>query len=241
MPVRDWTRVDVGIFHAFHHHWICALGDVLNGGVLPSDFYVLPERWPYALPLHPFAPVGAAMDEETTEVGPVALARPQLQPTAETDMEFYRRKQNVLVVRHVSGDRMVAVIEILSPGNKSTRRAFRDLVEKAASLLGGGIHLLLIDLFPPGPRDPHGPHAAIWDELAAQDYLSPADKPLTVASYDAGLAMRAYVRHFAVGDPLSDMPLFLRENGCGTVPLEATAEAAFAAQPARFRRVLDAR
>ena len=22
MPIHDWTRVDAGIFHAFHHGWI---------------------------------------------------------------------------------------------------------------------------------------------------------------------------------------------------------------------------
>ena len=31
MPMHDWTKVDDGIFHAFHHFWISALTDVLNG------------------------------------------------------------------------------------------------------------------------------------------------------------------------------------------------------------------
>ena len=30
MPVHDWTRVDAGLFHAFHHRWIDALCDALN-------------------------------------------------------------------------------------------------------------------------------------------------------------------------------------------------------------------
>jgi hypothetical protein len=34
----------------------------------------------------------------------------------ETDLEFYRRKQNVVAVRHVGGDRLVAIVEIVSPG-----------------------------------------------------------------------------------------------------------------------------
>jgi hypothetical protein len=44
MPIHDWTRVDAGIFHAFHHRWISAISDVLNTGLLPSDFYALPEQ-----------------------------------------------------------------------------------------------------------------------------------------------------------------------------------------------------
>ena len=44
MPVHDWTRVDAGIFHAFHHRWISAISDVLNEGILPEDYYALPEQ-----------------------------------------------------------------------------------------------------------------------------------------------------------------------------------------------------
>jgi hypothetical protein len=36
MPMHDWTRVDAGIFHAFHHDWITELGRALNGGLLPD-------------------------------------------------------------------------------------------------------------------------------------------------------------------------------------------------------------
>ena len=36
MPMHDWTRVPAGIFHAFHHAWISAISDSLNGGILPE-------------------------------------------------------------------------------------------------------------------------------------------------------------------------------------------------------------
>jgi len=168
------------------------------------------------------------------------VAASQLAPTAETDMEFYYRRQSSIAIRHVSGDRIVAMIEIVSPGNKSTRHALRKFVEKAADLLSGGVHLLILDLFPPGPRDPNGIHAAIWDEVAGQPYAPPADKPLMVAAYETALAIRAYVRHVAVGDSLPEMPLFLEPNGCVQAPLEATYQSAFAAMPLRWRRVLEA-
>ena len=44
MPIHDWTRVDAGLFHAFHQRWISALADALNTGVLPSDYYALAEQ-----------------------------------------------------------------------------------------------------------------------------------------------------------------------------------------------------
>src|SRR5205085_6030764 len=87
--------------------------------------------------------------------GPAApAAAPTLTPTAETDMEFYRRKQTPVVVRHVSGDRVVAMIEVVSPGNKAARHAIRSFVEKAAELLDRRIQLLIIDLLPPRPASP---------------------------------------------------------------------------------------
>lgn len=143
-------------------------------------------------------------------------------------MEFYRRKQKSVTIRHVSGDRVVAMIELVLPG-----------VEKAAELLALGIHLLIIDLFPPGKRDPQGVHGEIWQEVAGQEYSAPAEKPLTLAAYEAGNTLRAYVVHAAVGDALADMPLFLAPQQAVTVALEATYNAAFAEVPRRWRRVLD--
>src|SRR5262249_46081791 len=171
----------------------------------------------------------------------VLLAAPSLAPTAETDMEFYHRKHTPIAVRHVSGDRVVAMIEIVSPLNKAARNALPRFVEKAAELLDRPIPLLIVDPLPRAPRDPKGIHAAIWEEIAGQEYAPPAGKPLTLAAYETALTVRAYVRHIGVGDPLPDMPLFLEPNGCVQVPLEATYQAAFAAMPRRWRRVLEPR
>ncbi len=45
MPVNNWTSVDAGIFHAFHHEWISAISRALNRGLLSSEFYALPEQY----------------------------------------------------------------------------------------------------------------------------------------------------------------------------------------------------
>ena len=44
MPVHDWTRVDAGIFHAFHHDWVTEISRALNRGLLPRSYYALPEQ-----------------------------------------------------------------------------------------------------------------------------------------------------------------------------------------------------
>ena len=117
---------------------------------------------------------------------------------------------------------VVAVVEIVSPGNKASTSELRTFVEKTADLIMQDVHLLVIDLFPPSKRDPQGIHKAIWDQIKEEDFELPADKRLTLASYDAGPPPTAYVEPIAVGDTLPDMPLFLKPEFYVPAPLEAT-------------------
>ena len=252
MPIHDWTRVEAGIFHHFHHGWIEEIARSLNRGLLPSDYYALAEQFagglgPDVLTLH--AP-GLGGDGEIQDGvrrlgddagGGVLLAPPKSRAVAETDMEFYRRKQSLVAVRHVSGDRVVAVVEVVSPGNKSTYHALQQFVRKAADFLDRGVHLLILDLLPAGRFDPHGIHGAIWDYIAGQVYSPPPDKPLTLAAYEFDLAIRAYVESVAVGDSLPDLPLFLEPRGCISVPLEASYQTAWDAVPRRWKDVIESR
>jgi hypothetical protein len=242
MPMHDWTTVEAGIFHAFHHRWISAISDVLNTGLLPADYYALAEQQaagfgPDVLTLQDQPP--QASDADGGGTATALQTRPQTRYMAETDSEFYRRKKSSIVVRHVSGDRIVAMIEIVSPGNKGSRHAIRAFVEKACELLEHRIHLLIIDLFPPGPRDPNGVHAAIWQEVEDAPFVLPADKRLTLVAYECDLTTRAYIEPLAVGDTLPDMPLFLAPKLWVKVPLEATYQTAFAVMPRRWQRVLE--
>jgi hypothetical protein len=248
MPIHDWTRVDAGIFHAMHHGWIEEISRALNRGLLPPEYYALPEQ--HAAGFGPdVLTLELDRDNDETEAeatgaisggGAGVLVAPKLPPSAETDMAFYRRKQKSVTVRHVSGDRIVAMVEVVSPGNKASRNALRAFVTKAAELLDKQIHLLIIDLHPPGRRDPQGIHGEIWEEIAGEEYTGLKDKPLTLAAYESGLSVRAYVVHVAVGDALVDMPLFLEPGQAVTVPLESTYQAAFAGFPRRWQRVLEA-
>jgi hypothetical protein len=228
MPIHDWSRVEAGIFHDFHHAWIADIARVLNAGVLPSDRYALIERH-----VAGFEPRVPAM--KVARGGGESGSKPRV--VAETEGDFYRRKQST--VRHVSGDAIVAMIEVVSPGNKSSRSALGKFVAKASELFVREIHLLVLDLLPPGPRDPHGIHAAIWEEFAGEEFVPPSDKPLTLVSYEADLAIRAYIEPVAVGDVLPDMPLFLMPRRHVSVPLEATYQSAWEAVPRRWRAVIE--
>jgi hypothetical protein len=246
MPIHDWTRVPPGVFHDFRHSWIEEIHRSFNAGTLPENYYAMTERPPeqfraVVLPLQGSSnggPAGGPSGKSPTKGG-LLLAPPKARLAGETDMEFYRRKQNAIAVRHVSGDQIVAMVEVVSPGNKNNRHGLRSFVEKAAELLDRRIHLLILDLFPPGPRDPQGIHGAIWEDIAGQEYTPPADKPLTMVAYESALSVRAFIEPAAVGDVLADMPLFLEPGGHVLVPLEATYRAAWGAFPRRWRAVLE--
>jgi hypothetical protein len=257
MPIHDWTRVPHGIFHHFHHEWITEVCRTLNRGLLPARYYALEEQTaaglgPDVLTLQTSPddpgpePDPDADDGGGTATATAALVRPKTTFTAESDAEFYRRKKSWIAVRHVSNDRVVAIVEILSPGNKASSHAFQALLNKAGEMLAHKVHMLLIDLFPPGRRDPDGLHAAVWDTIQPDDspppagrFVPPPDKPLSLVAYESDLIVRAHVEFAAVGAPLPDMPLILEPGGAVNVPLEATYQAAFAAVPGRWRRVLE--
>ncbi len=214
------------------------MSDFLNSGSLPEDYYALPE--PIAAGLGPdILTLQTPPPADPASTGTATLPRPQTRFVAETASEFYRRKKSSVVVRHVSGDRMVAVLEIVSPGNKAGRDGFRAFVNEACELLEHRIHLLLIDPFPPTKRDPEGIHSAIWSEVTDEEFQLPTDKPLTFVSYETELVTRAYIEPIAIGDPLPEMPLFLEPEFYVPVALEATYMAAYQAMPLRWRRVLE--
>jgi hypothetical protein len=152
-------------------------------------------------------------------------------------------RRRSLAIRHVSGHRLVALIEIVSPANKDRARHVGDLVDKAVSALSLGVHVLLVDLFPPGPHDPSGIHGCILECLGQNGDPDdiPDDGPLTMASYVAGRPVEIYLENLAVGEPLAEMPLFLRPDRYVNVPLEPTYQAAYRGMPAFWRDVLEGR
>lgn len=238
MPMHDWTRVEAGIYHHFHHEWISEIARALNRGLLPDDHYAMAEQQaagfgPDVLTLQnladPFAGGGTAT---------LARTKPKTTHYAQTPAEFHRRKKSSIAVRHVSGDRIVAMIEIVSPGNKNNDNAFRAFVDKACELLEHRIHLLLIDPFPPGRRDPNGIHAAIWAMVDDEPFQVPTERPLTLVAYQCSLITQAYIETIAVDEPVPDMPLFLDPESHILVPLEATYRAAWDTVPARWQRVI---
>ena len=262
MPVHDWTRVPAGIFHAFHNAWITRLQDVLNGGRMPEGYYALGEQSMreeddgadgrsfgpdvLALQIDGFGedsvppPPGWTPDESDGGIA-VAEAPPKVaqRRTMSEDMRFALRRRRSIAVRHVSGDRLVALVEIVSPGNKHELREIERFADKIQAAIEAGVHVLMIDLFPPTPRDPDGLHGLIGGRFG-DNYISDPATPLTLASYVADRPPVAYVEPFALGRELPEMPLFLDPRHYFNVPLGETYTATFEPFPLKYRRQLEA-
>jgi hypothetical protein len=241
MPIHDWTRVDAGLFHDFHQRWTAALSNALNEGGLPPDYFALVEqRIQGPIPDVLTLKLSPGRAEPPSEEGGISVATvsPRTRLVRRSDRSLYADKANRITVRHRHGD-VVAVIEIVSPGNKGGKADFQKFVQKSAELIQHGIHLLVIDLFPPGPRDPQGIHKAIWDEFEEEELEQVPGKPLTLVSYDAGPLRVAYVEMVGVGDVLPDMPIFLKPEVYVPAPLEATYQSTWAHFPKALKKLLE--
>ncbi len=237
MPIHNWNQVPSGLFHDFHQTWSIHIKAALNSGLLPRGLSALVEQ-------KAGTKEGDVLAVETRvgnrksgppEMGGVLTREPPATSIVrKTTKEIYADRANRVVVKHQLG-RTVAIIEILSPGNKDSRAALRDFVEKTIDYLRSGIHLLLIDLFPPSPRDPFGIHKMIWDEIHDEEFRFPPGKDRILASYEMGDVRAAYVEPITVGDALPPMPLFVANGMHVRVPLEATYMSTWEATPEVMR------
>jgi hypothetical protein len=242
MPIHDWTRVYAGLFHDFHQSWSIYIKNALNAGLLPQGMTALVEQ--KTGPREPDVVTVDALtrDErgEQIDVGLLTATPPTTRIVRKSSKEVYADLANRIVVKHRLG-RTVAVVEIVSPGNKDSKRAFNEFVDKSVEFIRAGVHLLVIDLFPPTKRDPYGVHRAIWDEFEDEDQLFefPPGKDRILASYDAGRTKAAYVEPVTLGDTIPDMPLFLVEGRHIKVPLETTYQETWAVLPRSLQVVVE--
>src|SRR5689334_9840283 len=125
MPIHDWSRVDPNIFHHFHQRWSIAICDALNAGLLPPGFSALVEQHAGGL-----VPDVLALQRRPQPSGPdeaaggVLTGIPPKTSLVRQAKSVLAARANRVVIRHRLGE-VVCVLEIVSPGNKSGRAAFR--------------------------------------------------------------------------------------------------------------------
>jgi Protein of unknown function (DUF4058) len=245
MPVHDWSRVDANLFHHFHQFWTTEICRRLNSGLLPAGYSALVEQ--HAAGLVPDVltvqrrPARGSGPEPSG--GVLTAEPPRTKHVVQGQLGDLAARANRVAIRHRLGE-VVCIIEVVSPGNKSGRAALRAFVAKTHEFLSAGVNLLVVDLLPPTPRDPHGIHKAIWDEVEERPFELTSDQPLTLAAYvagdlAAGRPVTAYVQPIGVGAALPNMPAYLDSRYHVPVPLEPTYQAAWATCPADMRYLVE--
>jgi hypothetical protein len=256
MPIHPWSRVDDGDFHHFHLQWIGGLAGVLNETLLPKPYYaiaepVLGEAEPDVIALQARP---AEEESERQSSAPPGLLRSDapegavaLAPGTVLLEEFlpdpYSRKTRRIVIKDAwQGDAVLAVIELVSRGNKTSRSRAEIFLQKSVALLDRGIHLVMLDLHGPTNNVPRGFHAMISEHLGHETAPPPVDRPLAAVTYQAlqSGALRAHVVPLKVGDALPAMPVFLTPSDFVRLPLEETYSLAFRGVPWKFREALEA-
>jgi hypothetical protein len=240
MPLHDWARVPAGLFHHFHQDWSIEIARTLNRGRLPKGLVALVEQkaGPKESDVLAIESRSLPRPQAGDGIGVAMTSPPQTRIVRRTTKDFYADRANRIVVRHHLG-RIVAVIEIVSPGNKDTRFAVRQFVEKTIDFLRAGVHVLVIDLLPPTKRDPAGIHKLIWDEIEEEEFSLPPNKDRVLVSYETGSDRAAFIELVGVGDPLPDMPLFLSAFEHVQTPLELAYQATWDSLPEEFRRAVE--
>jgi hypothetical protein len=241
MPIHNWSRIPSGLFHDFHQTWCIHIKSALNSGLLPKGLSALVEqragpKEADVLAIESFRLGGKPGIKD--DGGLLTLDPPSTSIVRKTTNEIYADRSNRIVVKHHLG-RIVAIIEILSPGNKDSRAALRDFVDETIDFMRRGVHLLLIDLFPPSSRDPFGMHKVIWDEIHDEPFQFPSGKDRILASYEMDAIRTAYIEPVAVGDRLPDMALFLVNGMHVRVPLESTYMSTWDASPEEMRHAVE--
>lgn len=241
MPMHDWTRVEPAIYHHFHQRWSVAIVDALNAGLLPPGLSALIEQ--HAGGLVPDVLTVERRSARRLDNGGGLATLPATRMRVEAQANLLVQLANRIVIRHRLGE-VVCIIEIVSPGNKASRPAVRRFVEKTLDYLRSGVHVLLIDPFPPGPRDPQSLHKLIWDEIEEVPFVIPADEPLLLASYQVrdisvGLTPVAHLEPFRVGAAMRDMPAWIDADAFVLVPLERSYQAAWNVCPSDYRYLIE--
>src|SRR5262249_17949365 len=155
-----------------------------------------------------------------------------------SERESYALRANRIAIRN-PGNQPIAVVDLVSPGNKDSSHAIKAFVEKITEFLARGVNLLVIDLFPPTPRDPHGIHKVIWDKIHEAAFELPPETPLVLASYLAARPRKAYVETVRVGDPLPAMPIFFDRSTYILAPLEETYMRTWEKCPREMRELVE--
>ena len=232
MPLLDHFHPPLSVlrhWESFHVNWAGAIADALNESLLPEGYFAEEHAQ-----LGARVEIDAATFTDSGSSGPRTGAtatlpppQPVKAPSAPTMVvpAAFPDAFEVLVFQNEGGTRLVAAIELVSPGNKDRGGHRQAFAVKCASYLCRGISLIVIDIVTSRRENLHN---EIMQVLGHGPEFA-----LPVATTMYGVAYRPIVRDqheqidvwpsaLEIGQPLPVLPLALNAEQCLPIDLEAT-------------------
>ena len=200
-PYRHWE--------SFHVNWAGAIADALNESLLPEGDFAEEHAQ-----LGPRVEIDVATFDHPESPAP-ALVIPAAFPDA----------FGVLVFQSEGGTRLVAAIELVSPGNKDRAGERQAFAVKSASYLCRGISLIVIDIVTSRRANLHNEIMRVLGHGEA--FAMSAETVLYGVAYrpivrDAQEQIEAWPAPLGIGRPLPVLPLALNAELALPIDLEAT-------------------
>ncbi|ETX04157.1 DUF4058 family protein [Candidatus Entotheonella palauensis] len=225
MPLHHWPNARVP-WRSFHNHWIVRLVEYLNADVLPSGFQARPTELIIGIEPDLLRLQDSDQPETDRQISSQstlgeATTTAVLPPPAERPM--------VGIYSAYDTNRIVAVIELVSPGNKDGPEAVKHFVEKALFLLQEGVHVMVIDVIRlprQAMRRPILKRLGLNDEGDSHQIWVSSYCSLPDSEPQPHLKVREWAHTVDVNASLPDLPLFLRtDQQWVMVDLESTYQA----------------
>ena len=250
MPIHDWTTIFAGGFHHFHQSWVLTISDQLNCGILPDGYFAAAEQasggsYPDVVALEMDVQEPGNSDEFESsgqkQRGGVAMADapPKVRLTFDSEVVQYAEKADRIAIRNVNGNKVVAIIEVVSPGDKHSGLAFNKFREKVHFLIERGIQILIIDPFPPGTFDPEGIARGLQIESESIVPKAMNDEPLSFLLLRVSDHVSGFVEFGSVGKDVPTMPLFLNSERYVNIPLNDSYTEAWTSFPRPWQELLE--
>jgi hypothetical protein len=213
-PTRPWE--------SFHAAWAHAIMERLN--------QALPARYFAAIQVHLGSRVEADVAEFDTEVhasvsgnghGGLATEAP---PATHTIAASFPDDVEVRVFDTREGVTLVAVVELVSPGNKDREEMRASFAFKCAAYLQRGIGLIVVDVVANRQANLHNHLMNCLHQPGAE---MPAPGGLYATAYRPARRQEQnlidlWLEVLLIGQDLPELPLALRGGGCLLLDLEAT-------------------
>lgn len=230
MPLLDHFHPPLSAerrWESFHSSWATRIADALTERWLPPN-YIAEEHVHFG----PSVEIDVAtFEQEITsgkeKSGTVAIASPKVwtPPAADGVLPaVFPETFEVRVLSTDTGPRLVAVIELISPGNKDRQVERKAFATKCASYLYQGISIIIVDIVTNRRANLHN---EILHIMGAGDSLElPPECNLYAVAYrplrrNSGDEIDVWRSPLAVGQTLTTLPLGLRADLVIPVDFEA--------------------